>query len=112
MTRYLCSIFAVHFLLLTFIIQNEVTVKKILNGMEKIFQQDNNITMLKLTFLREKHQQLSTKELDKLSSIAFYFFRSLNKFAKSKMKSMFTRDTTHCKVYVMVIEDLFNCNFT
>lgn len=60
--------------LLTFIVQNEdVTVKKILNGTEKILQKDNNITMLKLAFLREKHQQLSTEELDKLSSIASTF---------------------------------------
>lgn len=52
--------------------------------MEKIFQKDNKITMLRLTFLREKNQQLSTKEPNKLllSLTVFYFFRFLNESAK------------------------------
>lgn len=40
--------------------------------------------MFKLTFLREKYHQLSTKELDKLSPTAFYFFRFLIEFVKSR----------------------------
>ena len=39
--------------------------------------------MLKSTFLKEKYQQLSVKEL-KLSPAAVYFFRFLNEYAKSR----------------------------
>ena len=63
---------------------NKLIFNKVIKGMKNIFMKDNKISMLKWTFQRNKYLKLTQKELNQLSDTAFYFFRFLDEFAKSK----------------------------
>lgn len=57
---------------------------KVVGGLKNIFKKDNKISLIKWTFKGDKYLTLTQKELNELSRTGFYFFRFLNKFAKSK----------------------------
>lgn len=71
--------------LLNFIVQNDNLIfNKVIKGMKNIFMKDNKISMLKRTFQRNKYLKLTQKGLNQLSDTAFYSFRFLDEFSKSK----------------------------
>ena len=72
--------------LLNFIVTNDLDVfKKLIPGhIKQIFKQDNKITLLKWNFKLNNYENLTQKELNRLSTTARHFFRFLYDFSRYK----------------------------
>lgn len=63
------------------------TIKKVLNGMEKMTKTDKKLTLVNIQYSMDAYKNLNKSELDSLNDTACEFFHFVQSFSYLKTKS-------------------------